>query len=263
MASTVAATIKRVALITGASQGIGKCIAQRLASDGLRVALNDIATKRDQLQDVAAQIRTSGGEAIVVTADVSREDDVKAMTTQVVQEAGGLDVMVANAGILGPFKPLHEVSAEEFDQIIAVNVRGVMLSYKHAAQQMIKQGRGGRIIGAASMAGRQGFPNIGPYTASKFAVRGLTHSAAKELMQHKITVNAYAPGIILTSMNLYEEDSVNGGPGSTAVKSIGLPPQTPVGEPEVIASLVSYLAKPEAHFITGQTITICGGIMPS
>ncbi|PCH41898.1 NAD(P)-binding protein [Wolfiporia cocos MD-104 SS10] len=106
MASTAAATIKRVALITGASQGISKCIAQRLASDGLRVALNDIAAKRDQLQDVAAQIRTSGGEAIVMTADVSREDDVKAMTTQVVQEAGGLDVMVANAGILGPFKPL-------------------------------------------------------------------------------------------------------------------------------------------------------------
>ncbi|PCH44827.1 NAD(P)-binding protein [Wolfiporia cocos MD-104 SS10] len=255
--------LRRIALVTGASQGMGKCIALRLAADGFKVAINDVATKENQLQEVVTQIEANGGEAMSVVADVTKEDNVQAMTSQVVKQMGGLDVMVANAGIFGPFKPLVELSVDEFEQLMSVNMRGVMLSYKHAALQMIKQGRGGRIIGAASQVGIQGMPNISAYCASKFGVRGLTHSAARELAQYKITVNAYAPGHILTEMNLKPEDSINGGPGSTTKKILGLPADAPVGEPEVAASLVSYLAKPESYFITGQTIGVNGGIICS
>ncbi|KAF9810389.1 hypothetical protein IEO21_06964 [Rhodonia placenta] len=213
----------RVAIVTGAAQGIGRAIALRLADDHLDVAVNDIASKTDQLQELVSQIQARGGRSLAVPADISNEDDVQKMIAKVVETFGGLD-MVANAGIVA-FKSLIELSSEDFDKMISVNLRGVMLCYKHAAMQMIQQGRGGRILGMLALSA---------YSATKFAVRGLTQSA--ELSKHNITVNAYAPGFIKS-------------------------PNTPVGEPEVIASLVSYLIKPEAYFITGQTIMVNGGLL--
>lgn len=240
----------RVAVITGAAQGIGRSIALRLAEDGLDVAVNDLASKLNELTEVVSQIQARGGRALAVPGDVSLEGDVEAMVATVVQCLGGLDVMVANAGILvSPLKPLVETSSESWDATISVNLRGAMLCYKHAAMEMIKQGRGGRIIGASSICGKQGMSCLSAYSASKFAIRGLTHSAAAELAQHNITVNTYSPGFIETTMTANPDME----------KTLNLTADMPRAKPEVIASLVSYLVKPEAYFITGQTVMANGG----
>ncbi|EPS95067.1 NAD-binding protein [Fomitopsis schrenkii] len=138
-----------------------------------------------------------------------------------------------------------------------------MLCYKYAARQMIKQGGGGRILGAASILGKHGGPVAASYVASKFAVRGLTQCLALELAPHHITVNTYAPGVILTPMtDMGALDESKGGGHGTATKWVcGMPPDGPDAGPEVVSSLVSYLVKPEAYFITGQSITMDGGVV--
>ncbi|KAI0945635.1 hypothetical protein AcW1_001811 [Taiwanofungus camphoratus] len=236
----------RVAIVTGASQGLGASIALRLADDGLDVAVNDIESKSDQLQEIVAQIQAKGRRALAVPADVSRDADVQAMVAKVVEKLGGLDVMVANAGIT-IIQSILDTEPDQWDRIMSVNVRGVMLCYKYAAIQMIKQGRGGRIIGASSLAGKKAIVNIPAYSASKFAVRGITQSAALEFAPHKITVNAYCPGHISTPMGSLPEAQ-------------SMLSNMPTAGPEVISSLVSYLAKPESHFITGQSIVADGGV---
>ncbi|KAI0938464.1 hypothetical protein AcW1_001809 [Taiwanofungus camphoratus] len=239
----------RVAIVTGAAQGLGANIALRLADDGLDVAVNDIGSKGSQLEEIVAQIKAKGRRAISVPADVSSDADVQAMVAKVVKELGGLDVMVANAGIV-QFKPLLETGVDEWDRMLAINLRGVMLCYKYSAIQMIKQGRGGRLIAASSMAGKRGMIRLPSYSAAKFAVRGLTQSAALELAPHKITVNAYCPGGIKTPM---------GSGARAATEESKLPANMPFADPEVIGSIVSYLAKPESYFITGQSILVDGG----
>ncbi|OBZ77885.1 Diacetyl reductase [(S)-acetoin forming] [Grifola frondosa] len=250
----------RIAFVTGAARGIGEAIALRLADDGLDVAVNDIASKDEELAAVVKAIEAKGRRAIAVPGDVSSEEEIIAMVDKVVEVLGGLDVMVANAGIFRMFS-LLDTSVEEWDTTMAINARGVMLSFKHAARQMIKQGRGGRIIGACSCAGKTAVINAAAYSASKFAVRGLTQSAALELAKYDITVNSYAPAAILTPMILRPEDTVNGGPGNTVLKDCGIPPNVAKAEPSVIAGLVSYLVKPEAYFVTGQCININGGVL--
>jgi len=257
-----ASSLRRIAVVTGAAQGIGRSIALRLAKDGLSVAVNDVQSKRKQLEEVVSEIRRGDGrQAIAVTADISREDEVQAMTASVVEQLGGLDVMVANAAITH-IAELVDSTLEDWDKIMMVNLRGTMLSYKYAALHMIQQGRGGRIIGASSLAGKQGFNGVSAYAASKFGVRGLTQCAALELVKHNITVNAYAPGVIDTKMAATPRDLELGLlAGTTFVQLLGLPPRAlPPASPDVIASLVSYLAKPEAYFITGQTISVDGGL---
>ena len=189
----------RVALVTGAARGIGRGIARRLAADGLDVAVNDIDANADQLQEVAAEIRDAGRRSATVVADVSEPDEVERMVGTVADELGSIDVMVANAGI-AQVKPLLDVTPEDFDGLMAVNLRGVFLCYTAAARQMIHQGEGGKIIGAASIAAHKGFAMLGHYSASKWAVRGLTQAAAQEWAEHGITVNAYCPGIVGTAM---------------------------------------------------------------
>ncbi|KZT70393.1 NAD(P)-binding protein [Daedalea quercina L-15889] len=239
----------RVAYVSGAAQGIGLKIALRLADDGLDVAVNDIPSKQAQLEEVVSQIKAKGRRAIAVPGDVSVEEDVRSMIDKVAAELGGLDVLVANAGLL-LVKAVQDIDAEEWDRVMAVNIRGTMLQYKYAARQMIKQGRGGRILGASSVAGKRGWGGISAYSASKFAVRGLTQCLSIELAKHNITVNCYAPGIVVTQMAL------DLGAGLAA---IGMPAEIPVGDPESVSSIVSYLVKPEASFITGQSISPNGG----
>ncbi|OCH90205.1 NAD(P)-binding protein [Obba rivulosa] len=247
----MSAPLIRVAIVTGAAQGLGLAIALRLADDGLDVAVNDISAKREELKRVVSEIQAKGRRCLAVTADVSLENEVREMVGRVVNELGGLDVMVANAGVVYS-NPLTETSVEEWERTMSVNLRGAMLSYKYAAQQMIKQGRGGRIIGASSIAGKKGFPNLASYCASKFAIRGLTQCTALDLRPYDITVNAYAPGMIMTSLADHPDDAINGGRGSTWKKTLGLPLTHPQGEPDAIASIVSYLAKSESYFITGE-----------
>ncbi|KII91344.1 hypothetical protein PLICRDRAFT_51515 [Plicaturopsis crispa FD-325 SS-3] len=249
----------RVAIVTGSSQGIGHAIALRLADDGLDVAVNDIDRQKSRLDTVVKEIQERGRRSIGVCADVSTEEGVRALVDTVVRELGGVDVMVANAGVV-VYANLLDTSTEDFDRIMRVNARGPFLQYKIAAEQMIKQGRGGRIIGASSMCGHKGFKTVGAYVASKFAVRGLTATAAAEWVKHGITVNAYAPGIINTELAKTEADAGRG--TAVAMKiAFGLPVDGPLGETEDVAGLVSYLAKPESRFITGQTLLIDGGTL--
>ncbi|CCM06776.1 uncharacterized protein FIBRA_09074 [Fibroporia radiculosa] len=252
-------SLTRIAIVTGAAQGIGEAVALRLADDGLDIAINDIFSKEEQLVALVEQITAKGRRAVAITGDVSLESDVEAIVDRTVKELGGLDVMVANAGI-ALFKPMLETTVDDLDRLVAVNMRGVMLCYKYAALQMIKQGRGGRIIGACSGAGKKGVANMAAYSASKFAVRGFTQSCALEWRKHNITVNSYAPGSIITPLILHPDDAINGGPASTAKKLAGLPLDIPDAEPVIIADFVSYIARPETHHITGQSINIDGGL---
>ncbi|KAJ8689990.1 hypothetical protein PTI98_012835 [Pleurotus ostreatus] len=226
---------KGVAIITGAAQGLGRAIALRLASDGFDVALNDIPAKAPALEELVNEIKAGAGtnserRAIFVPGSVAKEDDVMELVARTARELGGLDVgsvtlidlfdhlivqMVANAGFaLNGL--ISDTSVEDWDALYAVNVRGTFLCYKHAADAMIKQGRGGRIVGACSIAGKKGFPDSPAYSSSKFAVRGLTQSAAQEYGKYGITVNAYAPGSIVTEL-LGKFDAYN-------VKKQGLEP---------------------------------------
>jgi len=238
----------RVALVTGAAGSVGSAIALRLAHDGFDIAANDI--NKDGLDRLMQELSATGRKVIPILADVSVEKEVQSMVQLAVLELGSLDVMITNARISYP-KSFLLADVEKFDKVMAVNVRGTMLCYKHAGLQMIHQGRGGRIIGASSVLGKQGCRMLSAYVASKFAVRGLTQSLSEELWPYKITVNAYAPGIVET------KDQVS----IMKLKELmHLPPDAPQGTPEDVASLVSYLCKPESHFITGQSINVNGGI---
>ncbi|KAJ7850626.1 NAD-binding protein [Mycena olivaceomarginata] len=251
---------KGIAFVTGAAQGIGRGIALRLAEDGFDVAVNDIPGNSAKLDTVVAEIKQKGRESSAHLADVSEDENVKSMIEEVVKKHGGLDVMVANAGVPGPYRvQLTEVSVEQWDQVMNVNARGCFLCYKYAGLQMIKQGRGGRIIGASSIAGKKGFPLQGPYSASKFAIRGLTQAAASELGAHGITVNAYSPGAVETAM--LTGATTNPQHAAALINKFKeMSPLKLVGTPEDIANLVSFLASKESQFITGQSISINGGL---
>jgi len=249
---------KGIALVTGAASGIGRAIALRLADDGFGIVLNDLKTNKQQLDTLTGEITRKGGKSLVTFGDASLEADVKGMVDSAVQNLGQLDVMVANAGILID-KPFIETTVEDWDRLHSINARGVFLCYRYAAEQMIKQGRGGRIIGASSVAGKQGHLSSAVYSASKFAVRGLTQAASKELGPHKITVNAYAPGVIDTPLLKFIQGAA-GGLDAIREKWSNETAVGYLGKPEDIASIVSYLASEEAHFITGQSVSVNGGL---
>ncbi|CAF1166807.1 unnamed protein product [Rotaria sordida] len=189
--------MSRNALGTGAARGIGRDIALRLARDGLNVAVNDIKRSSSGLNKVHQEIEKMGQKSVAITADVSVDKEVETMMQNAAKELGSLDVVVANAGI-AQVKPIVDITTEDWDKIFAVNTRGVFLCYKEAAKVMIAQGTGGKIIGACSIAGYTSGPMVSHYAASKWGVRGLTQAAAMEWAKHKITVNAYCPGMFHT-----------------------------------------------------------------
>ncbi|KAJ7811396.1 hypothetical protein B0H14DRAFT_1471801 [Mycena olivaceomarginata] len=246
----------RVALVTGAAQGIGRAIALRLANDGLDVAVNDLPGKIDSLNAVVEEIRSLGRRAFAVTSDVSKEDEVKAMVEAAVSALGRLDVMAANAGV-GSTGSVMDADVEKWEQLWEINIRGVLLCYKYAARQMVKQGAGGRIIGASSMCGLRGYANVGAYCISKAAVRSLTQTTALELREHSITCNAYAPGVIETSMTVRDADKEHS--PAFGAKSLLKVTDLRTGQPADVAAVVSFLASPDSHFVTGQTISVDDG----
>ena len=252
----------KIALVTGASQGIGKGIALRLAKDGADLALVDI--KADKLKDVAKEVEALGRKATTYVADVSKRDDVYAAIDHAEKALGGFDVMVNNAGI-AQVKPLSEVMPEDLDRIFRINVDGVVWGIQAAAKKFQDRKQKGKIINASSIAGHDGFAMLGVYSATKFAVRALTQAAAKEYASAGITVNAYCPGIVGTDMWVEIDERFSeitgaekGATFDKYVKGIALGrAQTP----EDVAALVSFLSSPDSDYITGQAILTDGGIV--
>ncbi len=252
----------KVALVTGGGQGIGRAIALRLAQDGADVGIADLDHKKAAI--VADEIRSLGRRSVVTRTDVGDREQVFVAVETTARELGGFDVMVNNAGI-AQVKPLDEVRPEELDRILRINVGGVLWGIQAAAAKLRALGHGGKIISAASIAGHDGFPMLGVYSATKFAVRGLTQAAARELAPFGITVNAYAPGIVGTGMwELIDErlSEYNGAPRGENFRkySEGIAVGRP-STPEDVASFVSFLAGPDSDYMTGQSPLIDGGMV--
>lgn len=252
----------KVALVTGAGRGIGKAIALRLAREGAHIAIVDL--KDEQMQAVAAEVRNLGRRATLCSADVSNRDEVYAAVEHAERELGGFDIMVNNAGI-AQVQPILEVTPEEFAQIVRVNIAGVLWGIQAAAKQFKARGHGGKIINAASIAAHDGFELLSVYSATKFAVRGLTQAAAKELAADGITVNAYCPGIVGTDMWVEIDQrmaEITGAPeGETYAKYVEGIALGRAQTPEDVAAFVAYLAGPDADYMTGQAPIIDGGLV--
>jgi meso-butanediol dehydrogenase / (S,S)-butanediol dehydrogenase / diacetyl reductase len=252
----------KVALVTGGGQGIGRAIALRLASDGADVAIADL--DGEKASAVAGEVRALGRKSAVAVTDVSDRGQVFAAVEAAVRELGGFDIMVNNAGI-AQVQTLEDVRPGDLELIQRINVGGVLWGIQAAAAKLRELGHGGKIINAASIAGHDGFPMLGVYSATKFAVRALTQAAARELAPFGITVNAYAPGIVGTGMwELIDEklSAYNGAPRGENFRkyaegiALGRP-----STPEDVASFVSYLAGPDSDYMTGQTPLIDGGML--
>lgn len=252
----------RVALVTGAGRGIGRAIALRLATDGLAVAVNDLDP--GTAAAVAEEIESAGGWAVALPGDVTDRAAVFELVAKTADRFGALDVMVANAGI-AQVKTLLEVTPEDLERIFKVNVYGVVYCMQAAAERFIAQGGGGKIISAASIAGHSGYAFLGHYSATKFGVRALTQAAAKELAEHKITVNAYCPGIVGTDMWDLIDEQLGGylgtGKGEALARYSQAIPLGRVQTPEDVANFVSYLASEDSDYMTGQSIMIDGGVV--
>ncbi|GAA1356930.1 acetoin reductase [Arthrobacter koreensis] len=253
----------RVALITGAGRGIGRAIAERLADDGLDIIVADIPEAQANIDDVVGAVESRGRRAVGVTGDVSNPEDVTRMVAEGTNALGNLSVLIANAGI-AQVDEILDVKPEALDRMLDVNIKGVYYSYQAAARQFISQGTGGKIIGAASIVAFRPFPVLASYSATKWAVRGLTQAAAMEFAKYNITVNAYAPGVVGTAMwdlideRLTERDGTPRGSALQAQVDSILAGR--VSEPEDVAKLVSFLSGPDSDHMTGQTVLIDGGI---
>jgi 3-oxoacyl-[acyl-carrier protein] reductase len=239
-----------VALVTGASRGIGRAIALRLAADGFAVGVN-YASNSAKADDVVAEIVGAGGSAVAVQADVGDAEAVAAMFERVAEELGPVTVLVNNAGITDDGLLLR-MGVDQWDRVIETNLRSVFLCTKAALRSMIRN-KSGRVINISSVSGVSGNPGQGNYSASKAGVIGFTKSTAKEVGSRGITVNAVAPGFIATDMT----DALGEDATSAAAEQISL---GRLGTPEEVASVVGYLASDGASYITGQTIVVDGGL---
>ncbi len=243
----------KTAIITGASQGIGACIAKRLAKDGFNIAVNCYPSDNDKLngEKVAEECRAFGVEAEVFAADVSKYTDCDEMVKSIKERFSTIDVLINNAGITKDGLLLR-MPEEQYDMVIAVNQKSVFNMTKLAGAVMFKQ-KGGRIVNVSSVAGLYGNPGQINYSASKAAIIGMTMTSAKELGSRNITVNAIAPGLIQTPMtDILTDEQKKNIFGQIALKRFG--------QVEEIAGTVSFLVSDDASYITGQTIEISGGL---
>lgn len=249
-------------LITGASQGIGRGIALRLAKDGANLALVDI--KADKLESVRQEVEALGIRATTFIADVSQREQVYEAVDHAEQALGGFDVIINNAGI-AQVKPLSEVEQKDLDRIFPVDVYSVIWGIQAAAAKFKARGHKGKIINASSIAGHDGFAMLGVYSATKFAVRALTQAAAKEYASAGITVNAYCPGIVGTDMWVEIDERFSeltgAAKGETYRKYVDGIALGRAQTPEDVAALVAFLASNDSDYITGQSILTDGGIV--
>lgn len=252
---------QKVAVITGSGQGIGKGIAKRLANDGFAVVINDV--DEEKAEATAQELKDDGKESVAIVGDVTSRDDQFSLVKQTVEQYGHVDVFVNNAGI-DQVAPLLEVTEDDLKSIYNVNVFGTLYGIQAAAEQMKEQDGRGKIINACSIAGHKGFNLLGAYSSTKFAVRGLTQTAAQELAQFDINVNAYCPGIVGTSMwdriDAKMVEYMNLKEGEAFEKFAEGITLGRTEEPEDVANFVSYLASSDSDYMTGQSVIIDGGV---
>ncbi|MFM0335966.1 SDR family oxidoreductase [Paraburkholderia fungorum] len=239
----------RVAIVTGASRGIGAAVAQRLAQDGFAVVVN-YASSSAEADALVAELTAGGAKAIAVKADVSKADDVRRMFETTEQQLGKVDVLVNNAGVLKTV-PLADTSDALYDQTFDINVRGTFNTLREAATRM---NSGGRIVNFSSTTLALNMPGYAIYNATKAAVESFTHVFAKELRGRNITVNAVAPGPIATSLFL------DGKTEEQIQTFANMAPLQRLGQPDDIASVVAFLAGPDAGWVNGQILRANGGI---
>ncbi|MCC5879789.1 MAG: acetoin reductase [Idiomarina sp.] len=252
----------KVALVTGAGQGIGRAIALRLAKDGADIAIVDL--NEDKMRAVAQEVEALGRKATTFKADVSDQKQVYAAIEHTEKELGGFDIMVNNAGI-AQVQAIADVTPEEFDKIQKINVAGTLWGIQAAAKKFIERKQKGKIINASSIAGHNGFALLGVYSATKFAVRALTQAAAQEYAGDGITVNAYCPGVVGTDMWVEIDkrfaEITGAEEGETYKKYVDGIALGRAQTPEDVANFVSYLAGPDSDYMTGQAPLIDGGIV--
>ncbi|MHB8927045.1 MAG: 3-oxoacyl-[acyl-carrier-protein] reductase [Bacillota bacterium] len=240
----------RAALVTGASRGIGRAAALALSRAGSRVAVNYSASKEAAL-GVVEEIKSAGGEAFAVQADVSRAADAAKMVSEVLERYGRLDILVNNAGITRD-NLLLRLSEDSWDAVLDTNLKGVYNCLRAAARPMLKQ-RFGRVVNLASVAGLMASPGQVNYSAAKAGVIALTRTLAREFGSRNITVNAVAPGFIETDMTR----ELPGEARESYLKRIAL---ERFGRPEEVAEVIVFLVSPAAGYITGQTVVVDGGL---
>jgi 3-oxoacyl-[acyl-carrier protein] reductase len=248
MDAAISTTARKSAIVTGASRGIGRAIALRLAADGFDVAVG-YAGNTALAEATVAAIREAGGNAIAVQADVARPDDVARMFDAAQAAFGRVDVVVNCAGVL-PMATISPENLEAFDHVLATNLRGTFLVLSQASSRL---GAGGRIIALSTSVIARSFPGYGPYIASKAGVEGLVRVLANELRGRDITVNAVAPGPVATELFLE-------GKSQAQIEQMAkLPPLERLGTPDDIAAVVSFLAGPDAGWVNAQVLRANGG----
>ena len=242
----------KIAIITGAGSGIGRGIALAFIKEGAEVVLADWSEEGGK--EIIEQIKKENGEAIFIKTDVSKTDDVKQLVKTCLDKFGRVDILVNNAGIYRTYN-LHEMSEEDWDKIIDVNLKSVFLGSKEVIPEMLKQGKG-KIVNTASIAGLVGFAQSGAYCASKGGIIALTKEMALEYAPKKINVNCICPGVIKTAMT---KDMISDPTTKQFLESST--PYPRLGEPEDIAMAAIYLASDESDFVNGEVLVVDGGWM--
>ncbi|KXT76898.1 (S)-acetoin forming diacetyl reductase [Streptococcus sp. DD12] len=252
----------KVAFVTGGGQGIGKAICERLAKDGFKVAVADY--NLETAQAVAEALTAQGHQALAIQVDVADREAVFAAVDTAKESLGGFDVIVNNAG-LGPQTPIETIDYEVYRRTYDVNVGGTYWGIQAAVKAFRELGHGGKIINASSQAGQVGNPGLAVYGGTKFAIRGITQTAARDLAPLGITVNAYCPGIVKTPMmnDIAQKTADEAGKPfewgmEQFAQNIAL---KRLSEPEDVAACVSYLAGPDSDYMTGQALIIDGGMV--
>jgi len=240
--------MKKAAIVTGASRGIGREVAKRLAQDGFAVVVNYLSNASEADQ-VVAEIKKTGGDAIAIQGDVAEQADVERLFDETIKRLGSVDVVVHNSGIMS-LSPIGKSDVDLFDKVISTNLRGTFLVLAQAAQHVAA---GGRIIAFSSSVLAKSFPTYGPYIASKAGAEGLVHVLANELRGRNITVNAVAPGPVATELFL------KGKSEKEIAELTKLAPLERLGQPSDIASVVSFLADPDGGWVNSQVLRANGG----